>query len=87
MPAETPVEAEVVEDDLDLGLDNTPAPVTYTADDVRTAISNFITSFDDIKDGKKAALEVLNKYGYSKIPEIAEKDFAAIIDEVSRGNK
>ncbi|MBR1625618.1 MAG: DEAD/DEAH box helicase [Bacteroidales bacterium] len=84
------VEAEVVqEDDLDLGLDTTPAePVkTYTADDVRSAISDFITSFEDIKEGKKAALEVLNRYGYSKIPEIAEKDFAAIIADVSKGDK
>lgn len=83
------VETETVEDDFDLGLDSTSnEPVKiYTADDVRTAISNFITSFKDIKDGKKAALEVLNRYGYSKIPEILEKDFAAIIADVSKGEK
>lgn len=86
---EAVVEAVVEEDDLDLGLDTTPAePVkTYTADDVRQAISGFITSFDDVASGKKAALEVLNRYGYSKIPEIAEKDYAAIIADVSKGGK
>lgn len=87
------VEPEVVEesvvDDLDLGLETTPAeePVKYTADDVRQAISAFITSFDDITTGKKAALEVLSRYGYAKIPEIAEKDYAAIITDVSKAGK
>lgn len=83
------VEAEVVEeDDLGLGLDIPETP-KYTADDVRTAISEFISSFPLEADGKrtagkKAALEILNRYGYAKIPEIQEKDYAAIIADVSK---
>ena len=84
------VEAEVVEDDdLGLGLDVAPEVPKYTADDVRTAISEFISSFPLEADGKrtagkKAALEILNRYGYAKIPEIQEKDYAAIITDVSK---
>lgn len=85
------VESEAVEDDLglDLGIDAvTPTQeLKYTADDVRKAISDFITSFKEVTEGKRAALEVLNRYGYSKIPEIAEKDFAAIIADVSKVGK
>ena len=80
------VEAEVVtEEDFDLGLDS--AQPNYTLDDVRDAISKFISSFENVTDGKKATLEILKKYNYAKIPEIAEKDFASIIGEVSKGGK
>lgn len=84
------VEAEIVEDnDLDLGLDVAAETPKYTADDVRTAISEFISSFPLDADGKrtpgkKAALEILNRYNYTKIPEIQEKDYAAIIADVSK---
>ena len=80
------VEPEVIEDDLGLDLDDTPQQ-TYTLDDVRNAISKFISSFGDTQEGKKATLEILKRYNYAKIPEIAEKDFAAIIADVSKGAK
>lgn len=84
-----PAEESPAEDDLDLGLEEKSVveEKTYDVDDVRKAISDFITSFADIKDGKKAALEVLNRYGYAKIPEIAQKDYAAIIADVSKAGK
>lgn len=88
-PVTEPVEPEEV--DLDLGLEVSPVeePKKYTMDEVRNAISDFISSFPLDTDGKrttgkKAALEVLNRYGYTKIPEIQEKDFAAIIADVSK---
>lgn len=80
------VEPEVIGDDLGLDLDDTPQQ-TYTLDDVRNAISKFISSFSDTQEGKKATLEILKRYDYDKIPEIAEKDFAAIIADVSKGAK
>lgn len=83
---EAPVEPEVVDDDLGLDLDDTPQQ-NYTLDDVRGAISKFISSFSDTTEGKKATLEILKRYGYAKIPEIAEKDFATIIADVSKGAK
>lgn len=85
-------EAETIQDDdlgLDLEIDTAPQTPKYTADDVRTAISEFISSFPLDADGKrtpgkKAALDILNKYGYSKIPDIQEKDYASIIADVSK---
>lgn len=88
------VEAEVVEeveaeDDLDLGLDEeAPQEKNYTLDDVRTSIQDFIASFGkDTNAGKKAAVDILAKYGYAKIPEVQEKDFANVIAEFSKGGK
>lgn len=85
------VEAEIVNEDdaidLDLDLDDEDEEEALTLDDVRATINDFIGSFGDQKDGKKAVIEVLNSYGYSKIPEIKEKDFAAIVKELKRGSK
>ena len=84
-----PVEAEIVDEDndIDLDLDDEDEEEALTLDDVRAAINDFIGTFGDQKDGKKAVIEVLNSYGYSKIPEIKEKDFAAIVKELKRGSK
>ena len=62
-------------------------PITYDVDDVRKAISDFITSFGDIQAGKRAALEVLSRYGCSKIPDIKPDDYAAVIADVTKGGK
>lgn len=86
-----PVEAEIVDEDddidLDLDLDDEDEEEALTLDDVRATINDFIGTFGDQKDGKKAVIEVLNNYGYSKIPEIKEKDFAAIVKDLKRGSK
>ncbi len=85
------VEAEIADEDddtdIDLDLDDEDEEEALTLDDVRATINDFIGTFGDQKDGKKAVIEVLNNYGYSKIPEIKEKDFAAIVKELKRGSK
>lgn len=73
--------AEVVEDtsnvdDL-LGLAG-EAPITYTIDDLRTECSKILSSGD--KQAKVTAIsEVFKKFGYTKITDIKEKDFANVM--------
>jgi len=94
-PEPTPVvEAEIVEatpaieeDDMLGDLDLTPEveAVALTIDDVKAAFSHFIGSCGDISQGKAKAVEILKKFGYAKIPDIQEKDYAAIINEIKGG--
>ncbi len=91
---ETPapvVEAEIVEEApadplADLGLEEPQEEeVKYTLDDVKAAFSHFIGSCGDVAQGKQKAVEILGKFGYTKIPEIKENDYAAIINEIKGG--
>lgn len=79
-PAAQPA-AEEPADDL---FGETPAETTpaYTADDVRVAFQSFLGRIEDRAAGVAKGKEILAKYGYAKVPDVQEKDFAAIINEL-----
>lgn len=83
---ETPV-AETVDDFMaDLGAVEEPERV-YTSDDVRTAFSHFLAKFTDKRDaGVAKAKEILAKFNCSRVTEIPEEKYAAVIKELNGGN-
>lgn len=86
-PVEETPAAETVDDFMaDLGAVQEPERV-YTADDVRTAFSHFLAKFsNDNRDaGVAKAKEILAKYGCSRVTEIPEEKYAAVINELNGG--
>ena len=85
------VEAEPVEpvttdvDDFMAEVENVPEPArVYTQDDVRTAFSQFIARYSKDRNTSVAkAKEILAKYNCSKVTEIPQEKFEAVVTELN----
>lgn len=51
----------------------------YTLADVKDAFQKFISKANTPEEGVAAAKEILKEFGISRVPDIREKDFAAVI--------
>lgn len=80
------VEAEPVEETTD-DIFGTPAAEpapSYTRDDLINAFKDFLgkLSDEDRNFGVTEAKKILTKYGYDKVPDVQEKDYANVISDL-----
>ena len=66
-------------------VENVPEPArVYTQDDVRTAFSQFIARYSKDRNTSVAkAKEILAKYNCSKVTEIPQEKFEAVVTELN----
>ncbi len=81
-----PQQTQIQADPLGLGVPTVPAvqEVKYTADDVRTAFTQFVSKYpaDKRQEAVNAAKAILAKYNYNLVTDVQEKDYANVIADL-----